>query len=134
MKFLLDTCAVSDFIKGEINTLQKIKSLSPIDIAISSITIMELNYGLALNPAKAKILVPIIENFLKVVSLLGFNKEEATISGNIRADLKKQGLLIGYYDILLAATALHHQLIFVTSNTNEFKRIPNLVLEDWRLI
>ena len=44
-------------------------------------------------------------------------------TGAIRALLKQQGQSIGSYDILLAGTALNHDLIFVTSNTNEFNRL-----------
>jgi tRNA(fMet)-specific endonuclease VapC len=50
MRYLLDTCVVSDFVKGEANTSQKLKSVSPEDIAVSAITSMELKYGLANNP------------------------------------------------------------------------------------
>ena len=132
MKYLFDTCTVSDFFKGDSHTVQKVKNTSPAEIAISSVTVMELYYGLALNPNKAKTLAPVIDDFLSVITILGFLQEEAKIAANIRASLKKQGRLIGYYDILLAATALQHQLIFVSSNTSEFEPISDLMLQNWR--
>ncbi len=46
MRYLLDTCVVSDFVKGEPNTLKRLKAIAPSQIAISSITAMELRYGL----------------------------------------------------------------------------------------
>jgi tRNA(fMet)-specific endonuclease VapC len=46
MGYLLDTCVVSDFVKGENNTLKRLKSSSPHEILISSITVMEVKYGL----------------------------------------------------------------------------------------
>ncbi|WP_242031140.1 hypothetical protein [Anabaena sp. FACHB-1237] len=46
MAYLLDTCVVSDFVKGEQNTLKQLKSISPTDIFISSLTVMEIKYGL----------------------------------------------------------------------------------------
>ncbi len=42
MRYLLDTCVISDFVKGEPNTSQRLKSVSPEDISVSSITSMEL--------------------------------------------------------------------------------------------
>ena len=61
MRYLLDTCVVSDFVKGDANTSQKLKSGSPEDIAVSAITSMELKYGLANNPQRAvKIQPPLI--------------------------------------------------------------------------
>ncbi|BAU07768.1 hypothetical protein FIS3754_37030 [Fischerella sp. NIES-3754] len=53
MGYLLDTCVVSDFVKGENNTLKRLKSSSPHEIFISSITVMEVKYGLAINPERA---------------------------------------------------------------------------------
>jgi hypothetical protein len=50
MRYLLDTCVISDFIKGETGTTARLKQTPPVDIAISAITVMELRYGLALNP------------------------------------------------------------------------------------
>ena len=50
MNYLLDTCVISDFVKGEKNTLDRLKNIPPNEIAISSITVMEIQYGIALNP------------------------------------------------------------------------------------
>ena len=54
MGYLLDTCVVSDFVKGETNTLKRLKSVSPSDIFVSSLTVMEIKYGLAINPQRFK--------------------------------------------------------------------------------
>lgn len=51
--------------------------------------------------------------------------------GRIRAELRKQGQIIGDMDIGIAATALAHGLTLVTHNTSHFNRIPGLPLEDW---
>lgn len=60
MRYLLDTCVISDFIKGDIGTTTRFKQASPIDIAISAVTVMELRYGLALNPQRAQKVEPAI--------------------------------------------------------------------------
>lgn len=133
MKYLLDTCTISDFIKGDDNTLGRIKHIFPSDIAVSSITLMELHYGLALNPNLAKKIKPILTDFLASIHKLDFSEEDAEHAAIIRALLKQQGCPIGSYDILLAGTALNHKLIFVSSNIKEFNRISGLKLENWRL-
>lgn len=132
MKYLLDTCVVSDFVKGDINTLNRIKITPPSEIAVSTITIMEIEYGLALNPKLAKAIKTIILEFIAAVNILNFTQEDANHVAITRALLKQQGNPIGSYDILLGGTALHNNLILVTSNTKEFNRIPSLKLEDWR--
>ncbi|MBD2388567.1 type II toxin-antitoxin system VapC family toxin [Cylindrospermum sp. FACHB-282] len=132
MGYLLDTCVVSDFVKGEQNTLNRLKSVSPADIFISSLTLMEVKYGLAINPEKAVKIQPIIETFLISITILPFSSQEAEQSAQIRSILKISGSPIGAYDVLIAATAISHNHILVTSNVREFQRVPNLQIENWR--
>ncbi|NCJ05630.1 PIN domain-containing protein [Synechococcales cyanobacterium C] len=132
MRYLLDTCVISDFIKGEVGTIARFKQTSPSDVAISAITVMELCYGLALNPQRAQKVEPAIASILSFVTILPFDTVEAEQTAQIRASLKAQGQPIGAYDVLIAATALHHSLIMVTANQREFDRVPDLQIENWR--
>jgi tRNA(fMet)-specific endonuclease VapC len=132
MGYLLDTCVVSDFVKGEENTLKRLKSTSPNDIFISSLTVMEVKYGLYINSERAIKIQPLIESFFSSIIILPFYTEEAEQSAQIRSILKMAGTPIGAYDVLIAATALTHNHIVVTSNVREFQRIPNLKIENWR--
>lgn len=77
MQYLLDTCVISDFIKGEAGTQLRLKQTRPADIAISVITVMELRYGIALNPQRAQKVEPTIASFLASVIILPFNTVEA---------------------------------------------------------
>lgn len=132
MRYLLDTCVISDFIKGDVGTTTRLKQTPPIDIAISAITVMELRYGLALNPQRVQKIEPAIASLLSSVTVLPFGTVEAEQAAQIRAALKSQGQPIGAYDVLIAATALQLRLIMVTANQREFKRIPGLQTENWR--
>ena len=133
MKYLLDTCVISDFVKGHPLTLKRLKVEAPKDIAISSVTLMEINFGLALNPARAKKIRPIITDLTESITILPYENNDAKTTALIRAQLQKQGKTIGPYDIMIAGTALSRQLMMVTSNTKEFNRITGLNLEDWSL-
>lgn len=53
-------------------------------------------------------------------------------ASEIYADLYKQGELVSDADILVAATALTHDLQLVTGNVSHFQRIPGLPLLNWR--
>lgn len=130
--YLLDTCVISDFVKGEKGTLEKMKNSSPQEIAVSCITVMEINYGLSINPQKEKKISPIIKELLKSITILDFSIKEAHFSAQIRAFLKENGTPIGAYDVLIGATALSAGLILVTANTKEFQRIPDLKIMNWR--
>ncbi|MBC6436192.1 type II toxin-antitoxin system VapC family toxin [Nostoc sp. HG1] len=132
MRYLLDTCVISDFIKGEPGTQARLKQTSPADIAVSVITVMELRYGLALNPQRAQQVEPEIASFLASVTIFSFGTAEAEQAAHIRAILKTQGQPIGAYDVLIAATALKYHLLMVTANPREFDRVPGLQTENWR--
>lgn len=132
MKYLLDTCTVSDFVKGQPAVLARIKSTTPSLIAVSSITRMEIEFGLQLNPERARKLAPILNAFLNAITTLDFGEADAMAAAGIRAALQRQGQPIGAYDTLIAGCGLARGLTVVTANTGEFRRVSGLLIEDWR--
>lgn len=132
MKFLLDTCVLSDFARGETNTLDRVKATPPALIAVSSITAMEIEFGLALNPVRARTLAPVMHALLQAVAVLPYGIEDARATATLRAALQKKGRPVGAYDSLIAGCALARGLVLVTSNEREFGRISGLRVENWR--
>ena len=132
MRYLLDTCTVSDFVKGQPNVLARVKATAPNLIAVSALTRMEVNYGLALNADRAKKLAPVLDAFFSTIVTLPFDEVDAKAAAAIRAALKTAGQPIGAYDVLIAGTGLARGLVVVTSNVGEFKRVGGLQVEDWR--
>ena len=132
MKYLLDTCTVSDFVKGHPNVLARLKATPPNLIVVSALTRMEVDYGLALNTERAKKLAPILDAFFSTIATLPFDEADAQAAAAIRATLKTQGQPIGAYDVLIAGTGVARGLVVVTSNVGEFKRVSGLQIEDWR--
>lgn len=51
--------------------------------------------------------------------------------GYIRADLQQKGIIIGSMDMLIASHTRALNITIVTNNTNEFKKVSNLKMEDW---
>jgi tRNA(fMet)-specific endonuclease VapC len=64
--------------------------------------------------------------------VLPLNDEIIVQAAEIYGGLKKQGTIIGDADILIAATAIFHDLPLVTGNLEHFRRIPKLRCETWR--
>ncbi len=128
--YVIDTNTLIYFFKGVGNVPSKFLAIPPKDIAIPSIVLYELEYGIAKSSSPTK-----RQNQLKelcsLVNILPFGEEEARSSASIRAKLEKKGTPIGPYDILIAGTALHHQGILVTNNIKEFSRVPKLMSENW---
>jgi tRNA(fMet)-specific endonuclease VapC len=129
--YLLDTNVIIDIIRGKYPALKNHFMQTKIsDIFIPSIVVAELEFG-------AKHSNNYLENrqkFIKVIKnfkILAFTDAEAVFYGEIRQNLTSRGLIIGPNDLLIAATALANNGILITHNTNEFKRVENLTLEDW---
>ena len=131
--YLLDTCVISDFVKGEKKTLAKIKSLSPSFLSTSTVTVMEVEYGLMRIPERRAKIDPIIKSFFGSVDIFPFCRLSASLCANLRHDLSCKGTPIGPYDFLIASIALAHQKILVTSNMSNFARIKDLKIENWRI-
>ena len=82
MKYLLDTCTVSDFVKGQPGVLARIKATPPRLIAVSVITRMEIEFGLQLNPERARKLAPILDAFLGAIATLPLGEADAMAAAN----------------------------------------------------
>ncbi|WP_407280504.1 type II toxin-antitoxin system VapC family toxin [Aromatoleum evansii] len=132
MKYLLDTCTVSDFVKGETGVLATVKGTSPSLIAISVVTRMEIEYGLLLIPQRARKLAPILDAFLSAIAVLPFDDADAKAAAAIRATLHREGRPIDPYDCQIAGCGLARGLVVVTSNEAEFRRVSGLRIENWR--
>lgn len=132
MRFLLDTNVVSDFVRGDPAVGARLKATRPEDLAVSTITVMELDFGLALQPTVAKRIGRLIDAIVESVSVLPFTREDARAAGVVRAALRKRGRPVGPYDVLLAGCALARGLTLVSANRAEFGRIAGLATEDWR--
>jgi len=130
--WLLDTCVLSDFARGEPGTLRRLKLALPDEIAISAITVMEIEYGLAHAPARAAKLAPVMRALVGAVAVLPYSAEDAKASASLRAALERKGRPIGAYDLLIAGSALARGLVLVTSNVREFERVSGLRMENWR--
>ncbi len=129
--YLLDTNTCIYLMKNSYPALTaKLLSLNPADVAISSVTVFELEYGAAKSRWGEKTRQN-LAMFLAPFNILPFDVKDASTAGTIRAYLEKRGTPVGPYDIQIAAQGLARNLIVVTHNTGEFKRILNLMLEDW---
>lgn len=129
--YLLDTNICIYAMKNSYPALsRKLFTIHPDEIFISSITVGELEYGCAKSKWGDRSR-NVINLFVSAYTVLPFEREDAALFGRLRAELAKAGTPIGPYDIQIAAHGLSRGLTVVTHNTDEFRRIPNLKLEDW---
>jgi tRNA(fMet)-specific endonuclease VapC len=129
--YLLDTnICIYAIKKKPILVLEQIKEKSKLGIYISALTVAELEYGIE-NSTKIEENRVSLLKYLSLFNILPFDDRDAIPYGKLKTKLRKDGQIIGPIDMLLAAQALSKDLIFVTNNTKEFRRIENLKLENW---
>jgi tRNA(fMet)-specific endonuclease VapC len=129
-RYLLDTNIVSDLIRNPQGKVAKrIAKLGEDNICISIIVAAELRYGCAKSGSKR--LRKAVEDLLSEINVLSFEVPADTEYGGIRAKLEAAGKPIGGNDLLIAAHAYATGATIVTANTDEFKRILGLNVENW---
>jgi tRNA(fMet)-specific endonuclease VapC len=128
-KYLLDTKIISYYLKGIENLKEKITS--NIDsLSISIISYYEIVSELQSIDAKKRITE--FEKFCKLIDVVNLDRASILASCQIYSNLKKLGNLIDDIDILIAGIALSNNLVMVTDNTEHFKRIQGLKVENWK--
>ncbi|MFD1911849.1 type II toxin-antitoxin system tRNA(fMet)-specific endonuclease VapC [Halodurantibacterium flavum] len=128
---LLDTNAVIALVtRRSERLLHRVNSKEPGSLAVSSIVAHELWYG-AYKSQKVAFNLETLRLLFADLPILDFDREDARVAGEIRAELKRQGTPIGPYDVLIAGQAKARDMTLVTNNTGEFARIAGLRLEDW---
>ena len=131
MSFMLDTNICIYMIKKRPDTVLKhLVAKRPHEVGISSITLAELQQGVekSAKVEKNRLALEMLTSSLLVLPFYSFAAEKY---GIIRAHLEKKGQLIGPMDLLIAAHASSMNWTLVTNNLKEFKRVPELNLENW---
>jgi tRNA(fMet)-specific endonuclease VapC len=129
VRYLLDTDAVVDVLRGRHRVAARLAELSPDDVAIASMTLAELLYGArcSRDPRASRL---VVRRFTEVVSVLPFGRRAAAAHAGARDATRHR--TIGPNDLVIAATALAAKATVVTANVREFARVPELAVESWR--
>ena len=114
---------------GKFDLNKKFDAVRIEDRFISEITLAELKFGVANSKSPEKNLLTLADfltgvTVLPIFPALDFYAKE-------KARLRKAGTPVDDFDLLIGATAVTHGLMMVTSNTDHFKRINGIELEDW---
>ena len=131
MIYLLDTNICIYLIRNHPpHVIDRIKSCGVGDVAVSAITLAELEYGAAKSSRPDQNREALLV-FASPLEILPFDDNAALHYGDIRTYLERSGQSIGAMDMLIAAHARSIPLTLVTNNTREFSRVPNLLVENW---
>jgi tRNA(fMet)-specific endonuclease VapC len=132
LRYLLDTNVWVDYFRQRsAHVVSRIRRSDPEDLGLSSVVLAELRYGAekSQHPDRNHAQIDIL---VQDVPFLDFDVSAARAFGVLRTALEGQGIVIGPYDMMIAAQALSQDLVLVTDNEGEFRRVSGLRLENWR--
>jgi len=130
MRYLIDTDICIYIMKHVPNVIKEFAAKMKDGVAISAITLAELEYGACKSRYNELNKNKLIE-LLTYVEVLPFDGSIAANYGAIRSDLERKETPIGPMDVLIAAHAKSIGLTIVTNNMREYMRVDGLQIENW---
>lgn len=120
-RLLLDTGPVILHLRGHQRTVQLIRGLSPGNrLAISAVTRLEVRARML--PAERFVTQKLLSRFV----CYDFDRDIADRAGDLLNSLRQQNITVAVPDMMIAATALVHNLTLVTLNRAHFAVVPGL--------
>ena len=130
LRYMLDTNIAIYTIRNKPEKVRKKFNALDGQMCLSSVTLMELYYGVE-NSKNIQKNLRSVEGFASRLAVLEYGDFAAASTGRIRAARKKKGTPIGTYDAMIAGHARSLGLILVTNDETEFSRVDGLEIENW---
>ena len=128
--YLIDTDIIIYSLKGNRNVVTCFEARREYPKAISVITYGELVYG-ARKSKRVERNLATAHRVAELFAILPVTQAIMETFAGIKAGLENTGTPLDDMDLLIASTALTHNLTLVTNNEKHFGRIPELSVENW---
>ncbi len=126
MPYLIDSDWIIDYLGGLEQALELLESLAADGISLSVISYMEVYEGvIGAGRSEAD-----LEVALAGIPIVAVSKSVCRRCAVLRGALRQQGRRVNSraLDLLIAATAIEHNLALVTRNVADYRDIPDLVI------
>jgi len=128
-RYLLDTNICIYFLKGQFALDKAIEKVGLSNCYVSEVTIAELKFG-AENSENIERNRKTVDQFVSKFTVIPiFNSLD--IYAREKARLRKKGLPLDDFDLLIGATAISNNLTLVTRNVSDFERLRGIEIENW---
>jgi len=127
-QYLIDTDWVIHYLHGHTAIVERLDELQPQGLVLSIISLAELYEGVyySRDPEGDE---RDLNDFLRGTTVLGIDEDICKTFGRERGRLRAAGLMIGDFDLLIAATDLQYDPTLLTNNRRHFERIDGLRIE-----
>jgi tRNA(fMet)-specific endonuclease VapC len=129
MSYLFDSDRTIDYLDGRAEARGVFSRLAPLGVSISIVTYIEVYEGSlsATNPIDAR---QRLAEFMALVPVLLLSEQIARRCARVRHDLRlrRRRVRSRALDLIIASTALEHDLTLVTRNRADYSDIPGLLL------
>lgn len=129
MAYLIDSDIIIDLLANVPDVVTLVDRIRDDGVAISAISYMEAFQGIGrgLDPDADEVALGAI---VARIPILPFSQAEARRCASLRETLRDQGRRVNSraLDLLIAATAIEHELILVTRNLRDYRDVPGLSL------
>ena len=128
-RYLLDTDIVVFFLRNNRKVYDHIRVLSPQQVFVSDVTVAELEYGNHCS-GRYEENKAMLDNVLMQVNVVPF-ADAIPLYAKERYRLRRSGLSIMDFDLVIACTSIVNNMIMVTNNAKHFKRVEGITIENW---
>ncbi len=134
MAIILDTDVIIRGERGTFDLSRWLVSEGDEEFQIAAITIAELWHGVERASSAYRVeRQDYIRKILSLVNILPYTEATGLEHARIWADLESSGKMIGFYDLIVAATALESGSAVATFNRRHFARVRGLKVIEPRL-
>ena len=124
MEYLLNTTWIVEHLRGNQEATTKIQELQEEGLAVSIISVAELYEGV-FRSRNLDTNEDALKDFLSAVTVLDLDEQTCRVYGEEKTKLLQKGTVIGAFDLLIAGTALTHNLVLLTED-RDLGRVENL--------
>lgn len=132
MNYLIDTDIIIYSLKNHQKVNENFSSFRNSPKSISVITYGELVYG-ACKSQYVETNLAKVHRLAEIFPIINISPSVMETFGDLKVSLEQSGRIIDDMDLMIASTAITHNLILVTNNDRHFRRIEGLGIENWTI-
>ena len=138
MNYLLDTCVISELLKKRPNhgVIQWFASHEEMSLYLSVVTLGEIQKGISKladplrqQPLQDWLQTRVVERFNR--RILPLDSRVMFVWGNTLGQDERQGIILPAVDMLIAATAIVHDMQVISRNVRDLQRCRAVVVDPW---